>query len=146
MATIRQRGKKWQVQVRRAGSGAVSKSFLRRKDGEAWARQMEIRADCSDLPADTGVLKTLKLADLISRYRREVTPTKRGGKIESAVLAQMLRDPICKLPLSELGTAAFARYRDRRLACIAPTTLKRQLNPVQHMFEVARRLGDSDQG
>jgi integrase len=70
MATIRQRGKKWQVQVRRAGSGAVSKSFLRRKDADAWARQMEIRADRTDLPADIAVLKTLKLADLINGYRR----------------------------------------------------------------------------
>ena len=52
MATIRQRGKKWQVQVRRAGSGAVSKSFLRRKDADARARKMEIRADRSDLPAE----------------------------------------------------------------------------------------------
>ncbi|KYH01610.1 hypothetical protein [Bradyrhizobium sp. DOA1] len=72
MATIRQRGKKWQVQVRRAGSGAVSKSFLRRKDADAWARQMEIQADRSELPADSGALKTLKLADLIIRYRQEV--------------------------------------------------------------------------
>ncbi|WP_407193819.1 site-specific integrase [Bradyrhizobium sp. STM 3566] len=100
---------------------------------------MEIRADRSDLPADNGVLKTVRLADLIVRYRKEVTPKKRGGKIEDSVLARMLCDPICKLPLSTLGTADFARYRDRRLACVAPTTLKRQLNPIQHMFEVAKR-------
>ncbi len=139
MATIRQRGGKWQVQVRRAGSGAVSKSFLRRKDADAWARQMEVRADRSDLPTDAGVLKKITLADLINRYLTEVTPKKRGAKIERSVLAQMLRDPICKLPLSQLGTADFARYRDRRLTFVAPTTLKRQLNPVQHMFEVAKR-------
>ncbi|AMA60040.1 site-specific integrase [Bradyrhizobium sp. CCGE-LA001] len=79
------------------------------------------------------------MADLITRYRKEVTPKKRGGKVEDAVLARMLLDPICKLPLSQLGTADFARYRDRRLACVAPTTLKRQMNPIQHMFEVAKR-------
>ncbi|GMO20728.1 site-specific integrase [Bradyrhizobium sp. TM233] len=139
MATIRQRGKKWQVQVRRAGSGAVSKSFLRRKDADAWARQMEIQADRSELPADSSVLKVVTLADLIARYRKEVTPKKRGGKVEDAVLARMFGDPICKLPLSTLKTTDFARYRDRRLACVAPTTLKRQLNPIQHMFEVAKR-------
>ncbi|MDA9499556.1 integrase [Bradyrhizobium sp. CCBAU 11357] len=139
MATIRQRGKKWQVQVRRAGSGAVSKSFLRRKDADAWARQMEIQADRSELPADSSVLKVVTFADLIARYRKEVIPKKRGGKIEDAVLARMLGDPICKLPLSNLKTTDFASYRDRRLACVAPTTLKRQLNPIQHMFEVAKR-------
>lgn len=140
MATIRQRGKKWQVQVRRAGSGAVSKSFLRRKDADAWARQMEIQADRSELPADSSVLKVVTLADPITHYRKEVTPKKRGGKIEDAVLAQMLADPICKMPLSILKTTDFACYRDRRLApYVAPTTLKRQLNPIQHMFEVAKR-------
>lgn len=139
MATIRQRGEKWQVQVRRAGSGAVSKSFLRRKDADAWAREMEIRADRSDLPPDNSTLKTITLGDLIGRYRREVTPRKRGAHVEDAVLARMLQDPICKLHLSQLATSDFAGYRDRRLAYVAATTLKRQLNPIQHMFEIAKR-------
>ncbi|WP_245323534.1 site-specific integrase [Bradyrhizobium stylosanthis] len=100
---------------------------------------MEVQADRSELPADSSVLKSVKLGDLITRYRKEVTPKKRGGKVEDAVLARMLLDAICKLPLSTLTTADFARYRDRRLACVAPTTLKRQLNPIQHLFEVAKR-------
>jgi integrase len=139
MATIRQRGEKWQVQIRRSGSRAASKSFLRRKDAEAWARQMEIQADRSEMPADTRSLKAITLGDLIARYRTEVTPNKRGAAVEDAVLAKMLLDPICKLPLSQLATSDFARYRDKRLQSVASTTVKRQLNPVQHMFEVAKR-------
>ncbi|QOZ28118.1 hypothetical protein XH93_34275 [Bradyrhizobium sp. CCBAU 51753] len=61
MATIRQRGAKWQVQVRRSGARPLSKSFLRRKDAEAWARDMEVRANRSDLPADASILKTMRL-------------------------------------------------------------------------------------
>lgn len=71
----------------------MSKSFLRRKDADAWAREMEIRADRSELPADSGVLKTIRLADFITRYRKEVAPKKRGRKIEDAVLAQLWRPP-----------------------------------------------------
>ncbi|GIQ76222.1 integrase [Bradyrhizobium sp. RD5-C2] len=127
------------MQVRRSGARPLSKSFLRRKDAEAWARDMEVRADRSDLPADTSVLKTLRLSDLIERYRNDVTPQKRGARVEDAVLARMLRDPICKTPLSQLGVPEFAGYRDRKLIEVAPTTLKRQLNPIQHMFEVAKR-------
>jgi integrase len=139
MATIRLRGDKWQVQVRRSGSSAVSKSFLRRKDAEAWARQTEIQADRAELPADTRSLKGISLGDLITRYRKEVTPRKRGAAVEDAVLAKMLLDPICRVPLSQLGTSDFARYRDKRLQTIGPTTFKRQLNPVRHMFEIAKR-------
>src|SRR6185312_1275826 len=79
------------------------------------------------------------LGDLIRRYREEVTPGKRGAFVEHAVLSKMLLDPICKLPLSQVAASDFARYRDKLLHSVAPTTLKRQLNPVQHMFEVATR-------
>jgi hypothetical protein len=113
MATIRLRGGKWQVQVRRTGSRAMSKSFLRRKDADAWARQTEIQADRAELPADTRSLKKITLGDLITRYREEVTPRKRGAAVEDAVLAKMLLDPICTLTLSQLGTSDFARYRDK---------------------------------
>ncbi|WP_456733708.1 hypothetical protein [Bradyrhizobium sp. USDA 3364] len=42
------------------------------------------------------MLKTMRLADLIERYGKEVTPQKRGAQVEDAVLARMLIDPICK--------------------------------------------------
>mgnify|MGYP003656504023 CR=1 FL=1 len=37
MATIRKRGDKWQVQVRRLGTTSISKSFLKKADAQAWA-------------------------------------------------------------------------------------------------------------
>jgi hypothetical protein len=45
MATIRKRGAKWQVQIRRIGFPAISRSFHIRKDAEAWTRQKELEAD-----------------------------------------------------------------------------------------------------
>lgn len=52
MATIRKRGDKWQVQVRRNGCPQVSRSFIRKVDAHAWARQMETEADRRGLYAD----------------------------------------------------------------------------------------------
>jgi integrase len=46
--------------------------------------------------------------------------------------------PISSKSLSELRTADFAIYRDQRLQTIKSTTLKRELTPIHHMFEVAR--------
>lgn len=120
-------------------SRAISKSFWRRTDAEAWVRQLEVHADRSDLPADYSALKRITLGDLIGRYRKEATIRKRGAAVEDSVLARMLLDPICKLSLSQLSPADFALYRDTRLRTVAHTTLKRQLNPVQHMFEIAKR-------
>jgi hypothetical protein len=41
MPTIRKRGAKWQVQIRRKGQCPVSQSFIAKKDAEMWAREME---------------------------------------------------------------------------------------------------------
>ncbi len=42
MATIRQRNKKWQVQVRRLHYGSLSQTFTHKKDALQWARENEI--------------------------------------------------------------------------------------------------------
>jgi integrase len=100
---------------------------------------MEAKADRQDLPADARQLRQMVLGDLVRRYLTEVTPKKAGAFFESVVLSKFLRDPICAVKLSELRTEDFARYRDQRLKVIKATTLKRQLNPIRHLFEVARK-------
>jgi len=78
MATIRKRGDRYQVQVRRRGVGALSKSFHVLKDAKAWAHQTEIQADRHDLPSDRKVLTQIALAELVTRYRDTVNIKKRG--------------------------------------------------------------------
>jgi integrase len=138
MATIRKHRKKWQVQVRRAGARPCSKSFQLRRDAEEWAREMERRADRQDLPQDMKILQQTKLRDLVERYVNSITVKKRGGHFEGVVLRRFMRHQICSRRLSELRTEHFAAYRDERLLGIKASTLKRQLNPVRHMFEIAR--------
>ena len=138
MATIRKRRGKWQVQIRRKGQSSVSKSFNVLRDAQAWARQIEIQADRSDLPADPKALERITLRELVSRYRDTVSPRKRSCSGEQVVLKAFMARPICSKSLSELRTADFAVYRDLRLQTIKPTTLKRELTPIRHMFEVAK--------
>jgi integrase len=45
---------------------------------------------------------------------------------------------ICSLRLSDLRTADFSVYRDQRLLEIKPSSLRRELTPIRHVFEVAR--------
>ena len=137
MATIRKRGSKWQAQVRRSGHRGISRSFILRKDAVAWAREMEIRAERSDLPPDTKILNSLTLSDVVLRYRDTISIEKRGYQVERAVLTAFLRHHICRKFLSQITTVDFASYRDERLRTIKATTLKRQLSPLQNMFEVA---------
>lgn len=140
MASIRRRGDKWQVQIRRMGQRSLSRSFRSKKDAEAWARHREVQADRHDLPTtnDPRVLERVTLGDLVKRYRDTVTPRKRGGDVERIVLNAFLRNPLCSKSLSQIGAEDFAAYRDTRLRRIKPNTLRRQLAPLRNLFEVAR--------
>ena len=139
MATIRKRHGKYEVQVRRTGQPHVSRTFIEHKDAKAWARQMEIAADRNDLPTTVDRRKmAVTLGASVGRYRDTVTVHKRGGKIERVVLNNFALRPICRKTVSELRTSDFAEYRDERLREVSPVTLKRQLNPIHHLFEIAR--------
>jgi hypothetical protein len=162
MATIRKRGDKWQVQVRRSGNRGISRSFRRHKDALAWARQVELQIDRAGLHVDTKILKGITLAQLVERYRDTISIKKRGYDVERIVLTAFLRHPLCRKRLSNLTDVErivltaflrhplcrkrlsnltkedFASYRDERLASIRATTLKRELSPLHNLFEVAR--------
>ena len=138
MATIRKRGAKWQVQIRRVGVRPISRSFNVRKDADAWARQMEVQADRRDLPSDSKSLQRVTLGQLVERYRDTVSVRKRGYAVERIVLNAFLRHHICRKPLSEIGASDFASYRDERLMAIKASTLKRELAPLHNLFEIAR--------
>jgi integrase len=138
MATIRKRGAKWQVQIRRVGFRPLSRSFHVFKDAEAWARQTEVQADRSELPTDPKVLRRVTLGELVERYRDTVSVKKRSYAVERIVLTAFLRQPICRKRLSEIRAEDFADYRDERLKTIKASTLKRELAPLNNMFELAK--------
>lgn len=138
MAAIRKHRGRWQVRVRRDGVSAT-KTFTLKQDAKAWATQIEAKAERGELPPDIKKLAQTTLADLIRRYRDEVSPTKKGAKMETIVLNAFLRHAICNKRLSELTVADFNRYRDERLGKVKVNTLRRQLNPIQNMFKVARK-------
>jgi hypothetical protein len=73
MATIRKRGAKWQVRVRRAGCRPVSRSFHVLRDAQAWARQTELQAGRSELSSDPKALQRVTLGRLVERYRESVS-------------------------------------------------------------------------
>lgn len=137
MATIRKRGNRWQVQVRRKTAPQISRSFLTKADAETWARSMEVKVDRRALGHDPRQLDSITLSDLVIRYRDTISPSKKGGDIEVCRLNAFLRHPMARLSLSSVSTSAFAAYRDQRLEEISPSSLLRELAPLQHMFAIA---------
>ena len=138
MATIRKRGKKWQVQVRRQNCPPVSRTFATSADAKHWALQQEAGLTLQHKPEfSLKTLRTASLAELIERYILEVCPTKRSASVEAAILKGFLKKWACTLPLSKLSPAPFAAYRDQRLKTVKPVTVRRELALVKHAFDVA---------
>lgn len=138
MANIRNRGDRWQVQIRRKHAPNLSRSFIKRADAEAWGREMEVEADRRSLKHDPRVLDRITLGELVTRYRDEICASKKSRDVEFTLLNAFLRHRLAKLPLSQVTTFEFAKYRDERLKSVSASGLNRELSPLQHMFEIAQ--------
>ena len=132
MATIRKRGVRWQVQVRRQGFQCISKSFLLRADAEAWGRQKEVELDRGEFSWQTNANPKLTVADLLSRYLTEITPTKRGHVPEAARIKAMLNTELAATRLRLLKPTHIASYRDQRLSKVSQGSVRREMAILQH--------------
>lgn len=138
MATIRQRGNRWQCIIKRKGHPLVSQTFDIKKDAEKWARQQERLIDTGQW-IDKSELTNTSLADLLDRYSREVTPTKRGQYAEISRIRVICRAKIAKFSVAAINGQLLAEWRDCRLKEVSGTTVCRELSLISHAFTVAIR-------
>jgi len=114
VAAIRKRGKSWRVQIRRRNHPPQFKAFDTRADAEAWARQIESEMDRGAFISRVEAEKT-SIADLLDRYKREITPGKRSSRVEEYTLKR-LRIAFGRLPIARLRPQDVAAFRDQRIA------------------------------
>ena len=88
MASIRRRGKGYQVQIRRLGCKPVSKTFLLRSDAERWARAAEIDADRGLL--GNQICPKTRLAELLERYLNTYVPHLKSQKQTTSLTRLMI--------------------------------------------------------
>lgn len=138
MATIRRRGRQWHAQVRRVGSANQTKSFPSKAEALEWARGIESSIDRGASPIPRSTLRGVCFGSLLERYRREITPSKRGASEEAYRIGRMLADPMAKLSLTEVTHSVLAAYRDQRLKVVSAATVKREFVLIHHCIEVAR--------
>ena len=141
MVTLRRRGKRWQVQVRRKGRASVTRSFRSKSEALVWAREQEVEADKGLRPVRK-TLRGITVADVVSRYRDEVVPRKRGADRETLVLNVFLRHPLSQVALSEVTTGMVSAYCAERLQRVKAGTINRELDILRHAFATARRSWD----
>ena len=78
MATLRKRGSKWHVQIRRSGQ-SQTQSFNHKADAEVWARKIEREFDQGLHQRNLEKLKIRTVADLLRCYRDKVVSKNRSA-------------------------------------------------------------------
>ena len=135
MATIRQRNKKWQVQVRRLHHGFLSQTFTHKKDALQWAREKEIELQQHSLQFKRGKFPLLKA--LVEKYIKTISINKKGYSFEQYCFNNILRSKVSNLPINFITTQHLSEYRDERLKTVKYSTFIRELNLIRHLFSVA---------
>ena len=135
MATIRQRNKKWQVQVRRLHYGSLSQTFTHKKDALQWAREKEVELQQRSLKLQSGKFPLLK--NLIEKYIKTISINKKGYNFEKYCFNNILRSKVSDLPINFITTQHLSKYRDERLKTVKYSTFVRELNLIRHLFTVA---------
>lgn len=133
MASIRKHGKGWRAEVARNGR-RQSKVFPTKREATDWAA----RAEYLILNGDK-VAAAQAFGDVLERYAREVSPTKRGERWEVVRLEKIGRDQIARISMGDLAAVDFSNWRDRRLKEVAPGSVRREMVLMSAVLTVARR-------
>lgn len=125
--------------MRRRGMKPRCKSFDSKVEAEKWARELEAQVDRFGAAPDTRILESTTLAELLERYKLEVSPTKRGSVQEIQRIDVLKRHGIAYRTMVGLSPQDISAFRDERLKCVAPSTTVRELAILSHVIEVAIR-------
>lgn len=140
MATIRKQGKKWRAEIVRVLDSAKvrqSKTFVTRAEAKDWAAAEETRIISQQ--SNAASLSSRLLADIFTRYAKEISPLKKGCRWEKMRLDAFCRDPVSSVSISKLSSDHFSGYRDRRLKVVSASTVNREFVLMSHALETARK-------
>lgn len=131
MASVQRHGKRWRVQVyvngRRESAVRDTKA-----EAAAWALEREAQLTGKKLPAKT-------FGDAMQRFRKTVSPERKGARWEQTRLLRMEHDPVAAVALARLSATDLADYRDRRLADVSGSSVRREMALLGSVIEQARK-------
>ena len=139
MATITNRGNlQWRARVRRKGHPTVSKTFEKKSDAEAWARQMESEMD-RGIFVSRKEAESTTLHEALDRYILEYVPRlSNPPQIEQQARALQRRAIASKI-LATIRSKDMADYRrEREAEGISGNTIRLEFALLSRLFNFAR--------
>ncbi|SPD48445.1 site-specific integrase [Cupriavidus neocaledonicus] len=139
MASFRKRGElQWQARISRKGFPPQVKTFNTKADAEAWARQIESEIDRGVFVSRAAAENTT-LSEVLTRYEREILPSKKGASPEISVLRIWQATEISTRVMAAVRSVDVAKLRDEWLVNRKPATVLRRLAVLSHVFSIARK-------
>ena len=87
---------------------------------------------------DRNALEKTTLFDILDRYEREITSTKRGEVQEKSKLKILKKSKLSGMSLAIIQPKDIVHYRNERSKEVAPATVAREINLLSNVFNVAR--------
>lgn len=137
----------WKAVIRKTGWPTSSKTFRTKRDAEDWARRTEDEM-VRGVYIQRAPGERMTLQSALTRYLREVTPSKREStRASEHKKAQPLLKHLGKYSLAALSADIVAQYRDMRLAGDpdengkqvprSNNTVRLELALLSHLFTIA---------
>lgn len=118
----------WRVQFMHKGI-RHSTTVRTKAAGNAW--------EAAIIHEDESPSANKTLGDLLDRYGRDVSPTKRGQRWELIRIEKLKRDKLCKVKLADLNATHFADWRDRMLKEVSAASVRREWNLINPAINIA---------
>ncbi len=134
MATIRKRNGRWQAQVRKSGTRAISRTFALRQDALFWAREQERVLELQTDVLEKKALLKKTLADLLHDYEAEVGQRLKSHHVEVHYFNQLRRTQFAQLTLDRLKPADIQRWVNARSASHKASSTVRLLGLLSRAF------------
>ena len=100
MATIRKRGNRYHVQIRRCGQ-SITRTFDRLATAKSWIPKIEGDIE-RHLYLESSGLEKITLLELLERYQKQISPSHKGQQVEAYRLGTLKKHLGCLKAYSSL--------------------------------------------
>ena len=115
-------------------AGVDLKSFNTKGEATQW----DIRGKRRKLDLQKkGLQPETLLSDVVERYLKEITPTKRGVRHETLRLNRFMQHPICSKYIGDVTRKDFELWIAEREKSVSGESIRRELSTIKHIFTVA---------
>ena len=130
-------GGSWEVRIRSKLAPDLVKSFERRAQADAWAKEREGEIAKRQF-VDYREADRNTLGDLLERYDRERLKGRPKDDPDKVRVRKLREDPLAGVRMSVLQSSDIVKYRDARTQLVKGSTVRKELELVCRVIAIAR--------